>query len=681
MKKAFPRSVLLLVCLVLTFVILPTRAPALTAEGGVECDGLLVTYRSDGISLQSEGGDDGVAAALADAGVEVGERVATMDGATVVVAQPSAGQSVDEAIASALQVEGVVAAQPDYVYELVSDGEEASSGETALSDGTSRGSLGSAADGTSEGVTLLSVLRANDPYAQFSSSSHTPNQYWLYSTGLEDAWNTQEVNGSVTVAVLDSAVDVTHEDLAANVLTSYAYDAVDATALNATEADLNYYNGHGTNVAGIIAGVANNGIGIAGGTFNAKILPVMVIRDGDTRTSNIVRGLDYILDLVEQGNAPNIRVVNMSLRMRRGQSWSDANSTDRVVEQAIESLRTHGVVTVCAGGNGDHEVGGTSYSFPADDDACVAVTALLADGSNWNGSDYNQYKDISAPGVGVWSTSMDSGSYGRYSSSLYGTSQAAPMVSAAFALLFAEDPSATVSEACNAIYNTAGTIVYRDNDTVDQARREQSGTHGSLQADAALAYLEEHNLSDVALGDWFYGAVDYVSEYGIMTGYTDASGYVYAFGPNDALTRGQAATLLWRYEGQPAAAASNKDDVDQDAYYAAGVNWAIATGVMSGYDGTNSFGPNNALTREQAAKIIAKVAGADVSTASSEAFNSLWDSGSTSATLRPYMIWAVDQGVINGVDYGSYKSLEPQGTITRAQMARIMQNAITNGVL
>lgn len=676
MKKA-PFFFLLTVLCALTIAAFPTGAFADDESAAYE--GLLVTYRDTGVSLQSKDAESSVEAALTDAGVAVGERVASMDGSTVVMAQPSAGQSVDEAINRVLDIDGVVAAQPNYAYELVSDGGEKPSAGVARDGNALKGNYGMG--DVNADITLLSTLYANDPFAQYSSSKHIPNQYWLYSTGLVDAWSTKRANGAVTVAVLDSAVDVTHEDLAANMLTDYAYDAVDDAPLNATEADLSYSDGHGTNVAGIISGVANNGRGIAGGSFNANILPIMVIRDRNTYTSNIIRGLNYILNLVQQGNVPTIRVVNMSLRMGRGQSWSDANTTDHLVEKTIEKLRTYGVVTVCAGGNGDHGVAGTSFTFPADDDACVSVTALLDDGSNWSGSDYNQYKDISAPGVGVWSTSIASGPYGRYSSSLYGTSQAAPMVSAAFALLFAEDPSATVSEACNALYNTAGTISYREDDAVDQARKEQSGTHGSLRADAALVYLQRHNLADVSLDDWFYGAVDYVSERGIMTGYTDSSGYVYAFGPNDTLTRGQAATLLWRYEGQPAAARANKDDVDQNAYYAQGVNWAIASGVMSGYDGTNSFGPNNALTREQAAKIVAKVAGASVSTADSTAFDSLWDSGSTSATLRAYMVWAVDKGVINGVDYGTYKSLEPRGTITRAQMARIMQNSITNGVL
>lgn len=204
-----------------------------------------------------------------------------------------------------------------------------------------------------------------------------------------------------------------------------------------------------------------------------------------------------------------------------------------------------------------------------------------------------------------------------------------------------------------------------------------------LSALVALALVPgvalARSFSDVQSSDWYAHVVDWASDSGYITGYGDGS----TFGPNDPLQRGQAATILWRFAGAPEGAeASGKADVDQDEYYASGVDWAIANGVMSGYgDGSNRFGPLDPLTREQLASIIGHMAGISVEEATATddtEFQALVDHDDTSDWAQAYVVWATHNHIINGV---GGTELQPQATVTRAQMAAILLNSVNAGIL
>ena len=115
---------------------------------------------------------------------------------------------------------------------------------------------------------------------------------------------------------------------------------------------------------------------------------------------------------------------------------------------------------------------------------------------------------------------------------------------------------------------------------------------------------------DVAQGDWFRDAVAYVYNNKLMNGTSPD-----LFSPWATTTRGMIVTILYRYEGSPAAGGASFPDVPQGEYYAAPVAWAAANGVVNGYE-TGLFEPQNPITREQMAAILYRYAqrkGLDVS--------------------------------------------------------------------
>lgn len=199
----------------------------------------------------------------------------------------------------------------------------------------------------------------------------------------------------------------------------------------------------------------------------------------------------------------------------------------------------------------------------------------------------------------------------------------------------------------------------------------------ALLVGLAPARAQASNFTDVADDAWYAEAVNWVSRNGTMNGYSDGS-----FGPEDALLREQAAAVLRNYLAPTATAkACALRDVERGFWYTESVDWAVETGTMTGYaDGT--FGVGDTLTREQLAAIMARVCGADLTSVDTSKFNALSDHASTSDWARESVAWAVQHGVINGIPGANgTRTLVPQGTVTRAQMAAIMMNAANEGLL
>lgn len=672
-----------------------------TSEGaadGQETDGILLVLDDDsGESLSllaaAEDGESEGISALNAAGLVVTDQVTTSDDTVVLEAQPAWGQSIEEALDAAGKLPGVSYAQPNYVYYLIEgvEGEsEAAVGDSGVSE-TADSSDTETADGTSvvaesaEGLITLATSLVNDPFAQNESSTQPQNQYWLYGSNIDDAWEDSACQGSVTVAVLDSGIMPDHEDLAANVLDNLAWDAYYQRDLD-TSANLGGDNsGHGSHAAGIIAGVANNGVGLAGASYNASILPVKVFDDtSDQKSSTVtlIRAYDHVLSLAESGEAGSIRVINMSLG-----SYNDTladvkkvDGVDRLLEDCIKTAKyDYGIVTVCAGGNGNSSTTpDTRKIYPADFKDCVSVTALEPDGTNIVWSDYNAFKDISAYGRSIWSVqATDTGQTDLYRAQS-GTSMASPIVAGVFALLFAAVPEATVDQACEAVYLTATAV-----EDPDDNRTQASGSHGMIDAAAALGYLtsgQAKDFSDVPDNAWYYESVYYASTHGIMSGYEDSG----AFDPEGTLTREQAACVLYNYlDNGEVSPAAWQTDVEQGEWYSEGVNWCVANGIMSGYSGTDLFGVGDLITREQLACVIANAAQADLGEANPAAFLALWDSSAASSYAVPSLVWAVGNGIINGIDDGTHstRTLSPQGSVTRSQTAAIMMNSVEGGLL
>ena len=178
--------------------------------------------------------------------------------------------------------------------------------------------------------------------------------------------------------------------------------------------------------------------------------------------------------------------------------------------------------------------------------------------------------------------------------------------------------------------------------------------------------------TDVDTAKWYHLSVDYVLTHKMMNGVSSR-----AFAPNTNLTRGMLVQILYNLEGKPKGTAANFSDVQADAWYAEAVGWAASNKVVTGYaDGT--FRPNAAVTREQAAAILyryAKSKDIDVSVGENTNILSYVDVQQASEYAIPALQWAVGAGVLNGKNGGR---LAPTGTATRAEIAAIMQRWCEN---
>ena len=171
--------------------------------------------------------------------------------------------------------------------------------------------------------------------------------------------------------------------------------------------------------------------------------------------------------------------------------------------------------------------------------------------------------------------------------------------------------------------------------------------------------------TDVKSGDWFYEAVQYVYDKGMMTGVSADR-----FAPASTTTRGMIVTILYRLENEPAVSGGSAfTDVESGAWYADAVAWAAANDIVNGTSAT-TFAPNSPITREQMAAILYRYAaykGYDVSQKAD--LSGYTDAASISGYAKDALAWANAQKLITGV---TDTTLNPQGSATRAQVATIL---------
>lgn len=169
--------------------------------------------------------------------------------------------------------------------------------------------------------------------------------------------------------------------------------------------------------------------------------------------------------------------------------------------------------------------------------------------------------------------------------------------------------------------------------------------------------------TDVAEGSWYYAAVRFVQENGLMGGYGDGR-----FGVNDNLSRAQLAQILYNKEGNHFSNEGNHfTDVDATAWYSDAVTWAAAQGIVSGY-GNGKFGPNDPITREQLAVMLWRYSGSPSATNKELNYS---DADEASSYALEALRWAVENSIINGYGNGQ---LGPKGQATRAQVAQMLKN-------
>jgi subtilisin family serine protease len=272
-------------------------------------------------------------------------------------------------------------------------------------------------------------------------SQVTPNdalyrafQWNLRRIGMEQAWDLRPSATDVTVAVLDTGVDLTHPDLRPNLLLDQGYDFLDDTPSPQDD------ESHGTAVAGIIAAVGNNHEGVTGIAWHVKLLPIKALNSqGRGPDSAMVKAILYAAD---QG----AKIINIS---STGTRYSAA------LETAVTYAQEKGALVVAAAGNtGDRD---NAVNYPAAFDGVLAVAAIDDKDQLAPFSQRQSYVALAAPGIDVPSTAWSGAGRGMYASQS-GTSIAAPHVSGAAAILWALRPDLGAGDIAAALRASADRV-------------------------------------------------------------------------------------------------------------------------------------------------------------------------------------------------------------------------------
>lgn len=293
-------------------------------------------------------------------------------------------------------------------------------------------------------------------------------QYYLYKIGAPLAWDIQLGSPNIKVAVVDDAVETTHSELSG--FTFQGYDVVD------NDFDImppsNDWD-HGTFISGMIAARTDNGQGMASLARGVRILPVKIT---DDINSNILQNeYEGVLFAAAQGS----HVINMS--------WGSSIPSQTGLA-AMNSAHNSGAVLVAAAGNDNSSL----VTYPAAYPHVISVASTTSIDSKSSFSNYGSWIDISAPGTQIWSL-LPNNSYGVKS----GTSFAAPLVSAAAALLLSNNPSLTPDQVLACLQSSADNIDIFNASYVGQLGAGRLNVRQALQCVASSESAYEVWLSQV----------------------------------------------------------------------------------------------------------------------------------------------------------------------------------------
>ncbi|MEK0188204.1 S8 family serine peptidase, partial [Microcoleus anatoxicus] len=348
-------------------------------------------------------------------------------------------------------------------------------------------------------ITLEDIQKtspAQEKLATITPQATTPNdpsytQLWgLNNTGQSggtadadidapEAWDIQKGNPNLVIGVIDTGVDYNHPDLVGNIWTNPGEIAGDGI-----DNDNNGYiddtrgwdfgnndnnpmdvNGHGTHVSGTIAGKGNNGVGVTGVAWNAKIMPLKFFSDaGSGDTSGAILAINY-------ATAKGVKLTN--------NSWGGGGNS-QALSDAINSAGQQGALFIASAGNGGSDgIGDNNDITPHYPDgynlsniisvASTTRTDGLSSFSNYGATSV----DLGAPGSDIYSTTPGA-NYATYS----GTSMAAPHVTGAAALLWSQNPTWTAQQVKDKLMQTTDPISALSGKTV---------TGGRLNINNALA--------------------------------------------------------------------------------------------------------------------------------------------------------------------------------------------------
>ena len=290
---------------------------------------------------------------------------------------------------------------------------------------------------------------------QVGNDTYYNNAWHLPKIQAPAAWDSSLGTG-VTIAILDSGVDGTHPDLKGKMVAGWNfYDR------NSNTSDV---YGHGTKVAGSAAAASNNGVGVTGVAWNAKIMPVRISNTtGYAYYSTIAEGIYWAAD-------NGARVVNISYAVQGSTS----------VQNAANYLRSKGGIVVNSAGNSG------ALDTTLANSALISVSATGSTDTKTSWSSFGDYVDVAAPGAGIWTTTRGGG-YAAVS----GTSFSSPITAGVIALMMSANPALKPAELESILKTTA----------VDLGAAGSDREYGAGRIDAAPAVQKALALAGTKLSD------------------------------------------------------------------------------------------------------------------------------------------------------------------------------------
>ena len=479
----------------------------------------------------------------------------------------------------------------------------------------------------------------------------------LAMINADPAFAGNTVGQGVRVGVVDSGINP-HPALNDSLLPGCNY--IDGADVSETS---DRY-GHGTLVAGLIAGKDDNGC--LGAAHGAELVPLKITDGKSVSVSTVCRAIYGGIDDF------GCKVLNLSLGIR---------VESQALQEAVEYAEEKGVVIVSAVGNN----GNASLLYPACYETVIGVGAVDETGAVYYKSNQNDSVFLTAPGANV----KTAGRIGGYTTA-NGTSFAVPHVTAAVAVLRGIDPELTPKDVRELLSRTAAdrgakdwdkgygwgivnigeSVLAMTGDTPDpdDPPIEDPPNDYSCPRDDSCPMT---GFSDLDVNAWYHDGVHWALSEGVMVGTDDN-----IFSPDMTTTRAMLGTMLWSMEGKPEPEKTESvfTDVKAGRWYEKAVLWAAQENLTAGTSAA-TFSPNAGLTREQLATFLRRYAeykGADVSGGAD--LSGFTDEGSISGYARRAVGWAVAVGIISGT---SETTLSPQKSAARAEVAAMLMHCVT----
>lgn len=469
----------------------------------------------------------------------------------------------------------------------------------------------------------------NDTYAS--------EQWSISNLGVTTAWDAGYNGKGVKIAVVDSGVNLSHEDFAG---TSFAkgYNVITGSS------DVTDESGHGTFVSGVLAAARNNGLGVAGFCTEVTIVPIKCFKESnETSASYIISAIYEAVDVYD------CDVINLSL-------GTDADMAS--MKTAVEYANGKGVIVVAAVGN----KGTSELSYPAAYDCVIGVGSIDQNGLVPSFSEKNKSVFVVAPGVSIVSLDNENNSgYDRGS----GTSYSTPFVSVAAAILKQFAPNATVANFKTILKDSAVDAGVSGYDTCYG--------YGKLNISNFVTAMQNSSVGEIGTifpdvdGHWAEKYIEYCVNNRLFTGVTKSS-----FEPDTIMNRAMFVTVLSRMSGETISGYQNDFfDVPSSEWYAQACSWGAATGIVSG-TGNGMFDPLGAVTREQMAVLLYRYAvyyGLTDGSSDASLLSAYSDAGDISAWADDEMAWAVGNGLLTG---RTASTIYPKESAARCEVATMI---------